>query len=404
MKNTIVYIIVGVAFVVIGAMFLKSCQYEKRVSTFISLNKADKNPYGTYVLYNGLKNFFSAAKVKVNTKPPAGNKLLFNDDSSKLLIIVVPTFAPKIYEMETLMHFINEGNSVFISCFDVDEGVNDMLQSRTGAYNYFNYPIGDVGPFNMSATLKGNNGAPFGLYSYAGTAIEGYFHEVDSARTMALGHGTRQRTNFIKLKKDKGQLLLHLSPLALSNYFLLTRNNEEYFEKIFSRFPATTKAVIWDEYFTHGAEDRKEKNSWLSSILKYPSLRAGIITAIILLLVYALIEMRRKQRYIPVLEKPKNESYDFVKTVGLLYYDKRDNLNLAQKMSTYFLEQVRSHYKIFAKNFDDGFVREVSDKSGADENLIKDIVAFMKQAENGSSFSDAALILFKQKIESFYNR
>ena len=60
----------------------------------------------------------------------------------------------------------------------------------------------------------------------------------------------------------------------------------------------------------------EKKKSWISVLFSYPALKAALLTAIFTLLLYVLLGMRRKQRYIPVLTKPKNDSLDFVKTIG----------------------------------------------------------------------------------------
>ena len=73
---------------------------------------------------------------------------------------------------------------------------------------------------------------------------------------------------------------------------------------------------------------------------------AALLTAIFALLLYVVLEMRRKQRTIPVMTKPKNDSLEFVKTIGRLYHDKGDHKNLCRKMSAYFLEHVRNRYKL----------------------------------------------------------
>ena len=136
--------------------------------------------------------------------------------------------------------------------------------------------------------------------------------------------------------------------------------------------------------------------------MKNPSFRAGILTALALLLLYTIIEMRRRQRLIPVIQKPVNDSLEFVKTMGLLYYQRKDHQNLAQKMSAYFLEHVRSRHRIFAKELDDDFIKELSYKSGANETLVKNIVRQIKSVNNNEPINDTELIALQRNIEEFY--
>ncbi|MBK6825976.1 MAG: hypothetical protein IPG86_03425 [Chitinophagaceae bacterium] len=81
----------------------------------------------------------------------------------------------------------------------------------------------------------------------------------------------------------------------------------EYYEQVMSLIPPDVKKVVWDEYFMYKRNQEQERNkkSWLKVLSKYPGLKAALITAFLTLLLYLLLEMRRKQRIIPVVAKPK---------------------------------------------------------------------------------------------------
>jgi hypothetical protein len=66
------------------------------------------------------------------------------------------------------------------------------------------------------------------------------------------------------------------------------------------------------------------------------SFGAAFVVLAAILLLYVLLNMRRKQRYIPIVKKPSNDSLDFVKTIGRLYFDKADHKNLCRKMASFF--------------------------------------------------------------------
>jgi hypothetical protein len=230
------------------------------------------------------------------------------------------------------------------------------------------------------------------------------FSKIDDESSEVLGRDDIDRPNFIHLRSGKGNLYVHLSPLSFTNYFLLHRKNIAYYEKVLSVISKETSKVVWDEYYINKRflEDEKEKKSWLSVLSRYPGLKAGLLTAIITLLVYVLLEMRRKQRYIPVVTKPRNDSMDFVKTIGRLYYDKGDHKNLCRKMAAYFLEHVRSSYKLPTGELDEDFVRKLKYKSGAEEHDIRGIVSFIKYSEDAPVITDKQLTDFHKQLETFY--
>jgi hypothetical protein len=117
-----------------------------------------------------------------------------------------------------------------------------------------------------------------------------------------------------------------------------------------------------------------------------------------------LMETRRKQRYIPVIEKPKNDSLDFVKTIGRLYYDRGDHKNLCKKMGSYFLEHVRNRYKLPTNKLDEDFIKSLQFKSGCEEAEIRGIVSFIKYIDDAPVIKDDELSDFYKQLESFYKK
>ena len=228
---------------------------------------------------------------------------------------------------------------------------------------------------------------------------------MDSITTDVLGYNEKHRTNFVRLRAGKGNFYLHMEPLAFSNYFLLHKKNIDYYEKVLSVISPDVTKIVWDEYYLlvkEGSRPPRDRQSWLSVLFHYPALKAALLTAILSLLVYVILEMRRKQRFIPVLKKPKNDSLDFVKTIGRLYYDKGDHKNLCRKMAAYFLEHVRSKYKLSTGLLDEEFINNLKFKSGGDETAIREIVSFVKYIDTAPVITSKQLTDFHKKLDSFY--
>src|SRR5690606_38113057 len=110
------------------------------------------------------------------------------------------------------------------------------------------------------------------------------------------------------------------------------------------------------------------------------------------------------QRIIPVITKHKNDSLDFVKTIGRLYHDKGDHKNLCKKMSAYFLEHIRSRYKLATSVLDETFEKNLQAKSGADKEKIENIVSFIRQLDEIETVSDKQLAWFHKQLENFYKQ
>jgi hypothetical protein len=140
----------------------------------------------------------------------------------------------------------------------------------------------------------------------------------------------------------------------------------------------------------------------ISVLMKNASFRAALWVLIAVILAFVLQEMRRKQRIIPEMVKPGNDSLDFVKTVGRLYYEKGDNTDLSRKMSAYFLEHVRNKYKISTNKLDDDFILSLQRKTGYSETYIRELISFIKSLEDMPVVADDQLADFHRRLEEFY--
>ena len=409
MKKYTPYIL---AFLLIGAiiaLYLSgNNNQEKQLDERISLRQQDKIPYGTYVAYSGLKFLFPKATIYTNRKEPGYWDSLSSVESGQALIIITGKFNADKSEMKKLISFIEKGNDVFVSARTISYDASEMLDCVVNTFDFSTNENEDL-TINDSLRIYLNN-PPYGKqtnYSYPGKKLDASFSKIDDKTTEVLGEDDLGRPDFIRLRAGKGNFYIQLAPLAFTNYFILHKDNVGYFEKALSVInPASTK-VVWDEYYLNKKmlnENKEKKKSWFSVLSRYPALKAALLTAIFALLLYVLLEMRRKQRTIPVIKTPKNDSMDFVKTIGRLYFDKGDHKNLCRKMSSYFLEHVRNKYKLLTGSTDEEFIKKLQYKSGATEQEVRGIVYFIRYLDDAPEINHKQLTVFYKQLESFYKK
>lgn len=409
MKKYSSYILIGLIVLAIGFLFFTSNnKNNRRFDDRITLRAKDKIPYGTYVAFESLKELFPEAKISINKKEPAYWDSLSNYDDGQALVIISPYFNASEYEMKKLLSFIENGNDVFLSTMSISYEATQLMKcdisSGEALLYYFDQSAGSD---TLSVSLAR---PPFNKktsYTYPGKRFDFYFDKFDTTTTSVLGYDKSDNPNFIHLKAGKGNLYVHLAPLAFSNYFLMHRNNISYCENVFSVISSNNNKparLVWDEYFLTKREKQEKRKSWLSAFFQYKSLKWALLTALLALLLYVLSEMRRKQRFIPVVTKPKNDSLEFVKTIGRLYHDKGDHKNLCRKMSAYFLEHVRSRYKLPTSELNDEFIKNLHAKTGIEEAELRDIVSFIHKMDSASEVNDKQLAWFHKQLESFYNK
>ncbi len=388
---------------------------KRKLDERITLRRQDKIPYGTYVAYRNLKYIFPRATIYTNRYEPGYWDSLSNFDAHQLFISVSARFSADEEEMKRIISFTENGNDVFISTMAVSDDVKRMLDCSTNDFllpGYFGAQMVGAGD-TMNVSLINPPFEKTLNYVYPGKPYGSGFTRINDNTTNALG-SCEGLTNFIHLRAGKGNIYIHLSPMAFSNYFILHKNNIEYYEKVLSVVDPGVTRVVWDEYYLNKRRsennDPEKKKNWFSVLMNTRNnngqkpFRAAFWLLILLLLFYVLIEMRRKQRIIPVIAKPKNDSLDFVKTIGRLYYDKGDHRNLCKKMGAYFLEHVRNKYKLPTGTLDDEFVKNLQYKSGVEEPEIRGIISFIKYVEDAAIINNNQLSDFHKQLESFYKK
>ncbi len=401
------------ALVLGGAIFslLLSARNKKNkvLDERFTLRRSDKIPYGSWVAYNVLPDMFPQASILTNRREPGYWDSLSNYEEKQVLIILTARFDADKSELERMMSFIEKGNHVLISTQYVSSEADRFFGCFTSSLNMMLMEIKEL-ETGMKIALNGPLFDSTRFYGYPGRGFESYFSHFDTLVTEVLGRDARGRSNFIRLQAGKGSLSLHLEPFAFTNFFLLHRTNIEYFENLMSLLPRDAVRVVWDEYYLTQRHQRpeREKRNWFSVLMKMEneegqhSFRAAFLLLLALLLLYVFMEMRRKQRYIPFHSSPRNDSLDFVKTIGRLYYDKGDHKNLGRKMSSYFLEHVRNKYKMSTTTLNEEFTKTLAYKTGIRETEISSLVSSIKEIEEAPQITQQALMRFHKQLHSFY--
>lgn len=401
MKKAGVYIIAGLALAALCFLLvINAKQQPRKLNERITLRQQDKIPYGTYAAQSLLSGLFPSATIATDAHSMGFLDNISDKQNNEALIFVSKYFNASERELNEILSFVKRGNYVFIITKSLSFSSNRFFHCTDNSVSVDEY----YGVEGDSLRI-GLERPPFALanaYIYPGKRYENYFSAIDTPTTIVLGRTQEQKINFIQLNAGKGSIYIHLAPLAFSNYFILHKNNIHYFQKALSVIPAGVKKVIWSEYYLNKPLHHNTQKPGLFRVLfQYPSFKWAFITAIALLLLYIIIEMRRKQRIIPVHPKPANESLDFIKTIGRLYYEKSDHRNLAQKMSTYFLDHVRSRYQLPTQRLDETFIQSLHIKSGYDKGALHYIITFISELKE-ADITDEQLFELHKQLELFY--
>ncbi|MNR13908.1 hypothetical protein D3C85_1303450 [compost metagenome] len=90
--------------------------------------------------------------------------------------------------------------------------------------------------------------------------------------------------------------------------------------------------------------------------------------------------------------------------VGKVYYQQRDNRDIASKKINYLLEFIRTTYRLKTNEINEELINAVVLKSGEHERDIRHLFATIDKINNAGSVSDYLLITLNKLIEKFYKQ
>ena len=376
-------------------LLLASCGTgNKQLNRRISLSPHDDIPYGTRVAYESLPHLFPDATITVATNNSPVS-LANSSGTGRVFIAIGSSLEADATEVTAMMNFVQQGNQVFISANRVSENLLKELQ----VHATFKRPYSDE-PDSLTVGVYSPVDTGYKVFAYPGDSYDNWITRLDTQYTSILGRDGSGRPNFIRLTyKGGGAIYLHFAPLAFSNFFLLHKRNIAYYENALSYLPADTREIIWDEYYRY---NHSRQFSAFDYILSHPALRWAFWLLLLLFLILYLFDSKRRQREIPVISPLANTSLDFVRTIGRLYFQRRDNHNLAMKMVAYFQDQVRTRFHLPGTALDEAFVDRLAYRTGYPKQSLAALVDYMYHLPTKAYISDEELLDFHGQLEAFY--
>ncbi|MCI2228504.1 hypothetical protein MC378_04945 [Polaribacter sp. MSW13] len=403
MKNTN-YIKIGILLLIVQ---LTSCN---KTNWNESFREKDKNPFGTYILYNEAKDFLNTNDVvylKENiydylynnystTSKDFGNYICIKDNAYKITDSGV----------DNLLSFVSDGNNAFISLNTFSNYLKEQLDFTTNNLDKQVYKIADLkkrkGNFYLENEAFKNN-----TYAFDRNIQRNYIVKYNTNKTIVLGTTEidgEKLPNFIKIYHGKGAIYIHTNPIVFTNYYLL-KDKETYTENVFSYLNNIT--VLWDpmsKYSKYSNKREKDNTSVFKFFLKHKTLTWFLIVSFVGLLLFMLFNARRKQRVIPIIHPLQNTTVAFTQTISSLYLKENDHKNLVDKKIAFFLEKVRTKYLLDTSNLNASFIEKLAAKSGNKlqniKYLINSIIALNKKVE----CSEENLLVLHKMIDNFFRK
>lgn len=362
-------------------------------------SRRDTKPFGGKVAFNILQAGFPENFVQSSTLSAPGGAFSSGDTSS-IYFMIAKTFYAGDHEAEAILDFVYSGNDFFLAAENIDPGLLNKIYckvSRSGLDTGLTRKPYARTSVRLIPDLDSTQ------YDYVYLPFDNYFSELNENYCRVIGYNGDGETNFMVFFWGKGKLFMHTEPRAFSNYFLLKDSNYNYMRQVLQLMHPSPQHIYWNDYRA-GAGNRSPKESFstFSQILRHPPLAAAFWLVLLLLAIYVLFGIKRKQRIIPPRAPNENSSIAFTETIARLYLQQKDNKNIAEKMITYFNEFIRTNYFIAGTPGTEEFAHALSRKSGVPLDDTVSLYRAIGHVGQTPQLDDFQLLSLNEQILQFY--
>ncbi|WP_258102360.1 DUF4350 domain-containing protein [Marinoscillum pacificum] len=374
-KERRLYIFLAVIFV----LYVVVEQYKPEPLVWIpTFAQKDKQPYGGYVLYERLDDFFAAKEISFETLYEHG------DSVNAEMLILSSQFEPGEADFAALMSMLEKGNNVLIASSIFSEEFLDTLDLKWDD----EFKEATLQMIDSLEISYGNTSA-----YYPKSQIYGVFEVGDSLQWNVVA--SSDKPVVIHRQFGEGQLILSTHPLAFTNYGILKSGGLGLPEMMLNLLDPDK--VIYNRYYHSG---RMESTSVFRYFISQPALRWALNLTLLSILLLLFIGSRRKQAKIDLLDPKTNTTIQFIKTMGGLYYREGRHISAAQKMVSHFLKTLKERYYI-SNLFDDATYQTLAVKTGLKKSEVIQTFEIIQHVKNGGNVSEEMLSDLNQKIEKF---
>ena len=421
------YIILFLIIIVLGGLFFWLSTSRNSYNWNEYYDETIDQPYGTMFLFELLKTYFPNEAFNIIENGVAQD-LKFDAQSQSNYIFVGEAMLLDSMDLDKLIDFVEAGNTALISSKTIpNELMEEVYEDDCTEYNewkpYDYANLGDsvsVGLLHPDLVLNDILDYQFVVrnipFEYNWNFFdESLICEENYYGLLPMGYldlGQDTVINFSKLQYGAGEFLLHTNPLLFTNYNLESDTQIVYLENVLAHLKPGS--IYWDGY-SHISEQlgRRMNNqapqrslnskSPLSYILSQASLSWAWYLLIASGILFLVFRSKRRQKVIAVLDPNRNTSFEFLSTVGRLYFLQNNHRQLALLKIRLLKNYIRNRYGISIKEeYPSELLKQISNKSSVAQEVVDKIFLVSKNIKDSSFVSENTLIDFHQLVDEFY--
>jgi hypothetical protein len=372
----------------------------------LGLSGNDKEPMGAWIFKTLAGKSFSKNKIDDNQQP--FDKWYFNayedeDGVKNVYLLVTPRLLTYEKEARSMASFAETGNTLFVAAnyfdpyflqqFSVSLQDNILVLSSQDGFR-----MRDTKKFLADTSIFEPSSFSYYFYPMHKSFL------IDSSKEIeVLGYNDYGLPDLIRMHYGKGEIILMTNVQACTNYFLLSKNNMSYALGALSYLPPNAGNIYWDDFYRRYYSRPPEGKSIFSALLSIPALRNTFYILLVMAALWIITNLPRKQRVIPVQKPNINSSIEFTQTIARLYYNRKDNHNIALKMIAYLQEYVRNKYYINYAAINDDFAKVLAAKTGLPPEKLHPLVDSIYTVQHNSNIDDTTLLQLNYQIQEVMN-
>lgn len=352
-------------------------------------SRFDKNPYGSYALHELIGSLFPGSAVS------GSNQTIYEItsqlDSGANVLVIADRFWPDDESLKSMLRGVSDGAHYMISAKDVSADLLDTLEVEMG---YEQLAVAQYFESKDSIFIS-VEGA--GTYHYNPIEFSEYFEEYPEG-TELLGTNENQHAVAISIPFGRGRVTLCTTPIVFTNFFMLYEQNHEAASTLLRALPMDD--LYWTEYYQVG---KLNSSSPLRAVLRYPALKLALYMTLGLIVIYLLFGSKRKQRIIPIIRRLPNQTVQFVKTVGMLYFHSGDHKAMMMNRVHYLKEYLVNRLNI-KWNDDDQTVHRLAAKTNLEIDRIRTLFDYVKRIESAHDLTVDEMLRYNKALDYFYTK
>ena len=416
------FFLLVLAVLIVAAMYLLYVQ-GSRHSWVENYNEKNKGPYGTYVLYTLLKEYFPGESLS-KIKKPLSEELPIRPAKISSYVFVGPMPFYDSASRATLMKFVANGNHAFIASEDIpesliealdpewcvpkdkDDPLLDFTKDTQALANLLHPDLKLPDPVRLRYLKPYRRNSPPPVY-YWNYIRSDYFCDREGG-FVELGKLNRRHVNFVRISHKKGWIYLHTNPVFFSNLALLEKDRVAYVERALSHLPPGP--IYWDNFSKVPGRNSPSDNavgnrqfadrSPLDYILRQPALAAAWYLLVAVALLFLIFRTKRRQKPIPVIPSNKNTSLEFIQAIGRLNFLQQDHKKTALQKMKLFLQFARERFMLPTRELDEEFVSLLSAKAQIDPQAVRHLILMYQNIQRGSIVTENTLIEFSRRLDN----